>query len=308
MTVLPVNKKFLLINLLLLGCVPFTFAGINKVYLVTGDNPFTETPIHGKIPFREWLKNDKLAFAKGHSYRMWIDYSTQLPATGTIASTSKSVQITDCRRKLNGYEFTLTVDASAKRGSVFTIGFRDRSSRLSDAIVCQVVQIGRLDAMVIQDTTNTTFAGLYSKTTYWTFHYTHGTGPRVWSFYGKGLENARFDYSADFGQAKGLQFYADLAVQTDTSFDIVFTVSDEVTGEKGSLRKDVLARLYDAVADRRYEWITYEYAIPSELEKSPDAEGVLGDPAFELTPGHRRELCSTCKGYHRFLDTLYKVD
>ena len=39
-----------------------------------------------------------------------------------------------------------------------------------------------------------------------------------------------------------------------------------------------------------------------------DLEGVIADHAFEVIPGSRISLCHSCKGYHRFKDTLFKVD
>jgi hypothetical protein len=300
--------RFLFSLLLVIQTAITASADINKLFIVNQGEEFPETPVHGKVPFNKWLGDDHLSFAKGHTYHLWIDYSSQLPASGTIVTTSKFVLIRDCKRKLNGYEFNLIVLPNAKRNLLFSVGLGNGKGRMSQAIPCRIVEIGRLDALVLQDTTNTTFAGLYSRTTYYTFHYTHATGPRVWSFYGKNLRFARFDYPADSGKVHGLQFYTDLAVQTDTSFDIVFTVSDEVCKEKGSMRDDILTRIYDSASDRRFEWITYRYAFPSEMEKSTDPEGVEADPAFELTPGNKKALCSTCRGYHRFLATYFKVD
>lgn len=299
----------LTLPLLLFGLMAYTTrAGINKVYIVNQGEEFPETPVHGKIPFDKWLGSDHLSFASAHTYRLWIDYASQLPASATIVSSSKFILIRDCKRKLNGYEFDLVVLPNAKRNTLFSIGLSTGKGRMSDPIPGRIVEIGRLDALVLQDTTNTTFAGLYSKTTFYTFHYTHATGPRIWSFYGKDLKFARFDFSADSGRVHGLQFYTDLAVQTDTSFDIVFTVSDQVCPEKGAMRDDILTRLYDSASDRRFPWITYRYAFPSEMEKSADPEGIEADTAFELTPGHKKSLCSTCRGYHRFLSTYFKVD
>lgn len=298
-----------LLNLLFIGLTAISAqAGIHKLFIVNQGEEFPEIPVHGKTPFRQWLGNDHLSFANGHTYRIWIDYASQLPASGTILSSSKFVLVRDCKRRLNGYEFDLVVLPTARRGTLFTLGFSNGKGRLTDAVACRTVEIGRIDALVLQDSTNTTFAGLYSKSTYFTFHYTHATGPRVWSFYGKNLRYARFDYSADSGKVHGLQFYTDLAVQSDTAFDIVFTVGDQVCPVKGSMREDILSRIYDSSSDRRFEWITYRHAFPSEMEKSADPEGVEADPAFELTPGYKKSLCSSCRGYHRFLSTYFKVD
>lgn len=282
---------------------------INKIFVAAGTTSLPDLPINEGSPWSNWIGKDKLAFSKGFTYHLRIDYTTQLPEAGTIVTNHRAASVLNCKRKLNGYEFDLKIDSNAKRLTVFNLSFRSSNNKTSDPIACEVTETGSFYSMVLQDTTNTTFAGLLDKTTYYTFHFTHGTGARVWSFYGKDLGHARLDSSAIGKTILGLQLLADLTNVHDTLFELVFSVGDTVTDRKGSLRDDILSHVYDRSADRCYPWITYanSAAIP-ESRFTDNQEGVTADPGFELTPGNRQTLCSTCKGYHRFLHTLFKVD
>jgi hypothetical protein len=306
-------KNAVLLAIMLLSVA--ASANTSKVFVCVENESFSSTPIHGTTAWTTYIGASKLAFAKGYTYKIRIEYSGILPP-GTIGISNASGTISAIERIGNTFSFKLTIPMATERLMTFQIGYKKTSTTITYPISCEVVEIGKLYSMTLQDSTNTTMAGFVPKsTTLVALQFAKQTGKKHFRFYGSNLGNIRFNTSLSGGQAMGLVFNStSYAMVDNTNFKLTATTGN-VSTTGGQLAEHILGRLIDTAADKHYPWVTYKYAkrmdgaVTNESVTNPSG-GVISASAisFSLLPGQTVLLPSTTSGYHDFMSAAYTVN
>jgi hypothetical protein len=305
-------------NAILLAIMLFslaTSANISKVFVCAENESFSTTPVHGTTSWTTYIGTSKLAFARGYTYKIRIEYSGIIPP-GTIGINNTSGIISSVERIGNTFSFKLAIPLITDRLTVFQIGYKKTGATIQNPIPCEVVEIGKLYSMTLQDSTNSTMVAFAAKSqTLASLQFAKQTGKKHFRFYGIDLGNIRFNSSLTGGQAMGLLFNAASFVSVDNSnFKLTATVGT-VSATGGKLADNILGRLIDTAADKHYPWVTYKYAarmtgeITNILVSIPSG-GVLSGTAisFSLLPSQIVVLPSTTFGYHDFMSATYTVN
>jgi hypothetical protein len=292
-----------------------TSANVSKVFICAENESFSTTPIHGTTSWATYIGSSKLAFAKGYTYKMKIEYSGLIPP-GTIVINNNFAVVNSVERSGNTFAFKIVIPSTSDRLSTFQIGYRKTGNTLQFPIACEVVEIGKLYSMTLQDSTNTTMAAFATKsTTLLALQFAKQTGKKHFRFYGIDLGNARFNHTTLAGQAMGLLFGANSYTAVDnTNFKLTATAGS-VSTTGGKIADHILGRLIDTAADKHYPWVTYKYAkrmdgaVTNESVTNPSG-GVISASAisFSLLPGQTVLLPSTTSGYHDFMTATYSVN
>jgi hypothetical protein len=292
-----------------------TSANVSKVFICAENESFSTTPIHGTNSWATYIGSSKLAFAKGYTYKIKIEYSGLIPP-GTIVINNNFAVVNSVERSGNTFAFKIVIPSTSDRLSTFQIGYRKTGNTLQFPIACEVVEIGKLYSMTLQDSTNTTMAAFATKsTTLLALQFAKQTGKKHFRFYGIDLGNARFNHTTLAGQAMGLLFGANSYTAVDnTNFKLTATTGN-VSATGGQLAEHILGRLIDTAADKHYPWVTYKYAkrmdgaVTNESVTNPSG-GVISASAisFSLLPGQTVLLPSTTSGYHDFMTATYSVN
>ena len=292
-----------------------TSANVSKVFICAENESFSTTPIHGTSSWTTYIGSSKLAFAKGYTYKIKIQYSGLIPL-GTIVINNNFAVVNSVERSGNTFAFKILIPSTSDRLSTFQIGYRKTGNTLQFPIACEVVEIGKLYSMTLQDSTNTTMAAFATKsTTLLALQFAKQTGKKYFRFYGIDLGNARFNHTTLAGQAMGLLFGANSYTAVDnTNFKLTATAGS-VSTTGGKIADHILGRLIDTAADKHYPWVTYKYAkrmdgaVTNESVTNPSG-GVISASAisFSLLPGQTVLLPSTTSGYHDFMTATYSVN
>ena len=292
-----------------------TSANVSKVFICAENESFSTTPIHGTSSWATYIGSSKLAFAKGYTYKIKIEYSGLIPP-GTIVINNNFAIVNSVERSGNTFAFKILIPSTSDRLSTFQIGYRKTGNTLQFPIACEVVEIGKLYSMTLQDSTNTTMAAFATKsTTLLALQFAKQTGKKYFRFYGIDLGNARFNHTTLAGQAMGLLFGANSYTAVDnTNFKLTATAGS-VSTTGGKIADHILGRLIDTAADKHYPWVTYKYAkrmdgaVTNESVTNPSG-GVISASAisFSLLPGQTVLLPSTTSGYHDFMTATYSVN
>ena len=305
-------------NAILLAIMLFslaTSANISKVFVCAENESFSTTPVHGTTSWTTYIGTSKLAFARGYTYKIRIEYSLFLPPGTIIISNSDGI-ISSVERSGKAFTFKLTIPLITDRLSVFQFGYSKTSAIITHPISSEVVEIGKLYSMTLQDSTNSTSEMFVPKTqTLVSLQFTKQTGKKYFRFYGSDLGNIRHNSSLTSGQAMGLLFNAASFTSVDnTNFKLTATVGT-VSATGGKLADNILGRLIDTAADKHYPWVTYKYAarmageITNILVSIPSG-GVLSGTAFSfsLLPNQIVILPSSTFGVHDFMSATYTVN
>ena len=305
-------------NAILLAIMLFslaTSANISKVFVCAENESFSTTPVHGTTSWTTYIGTSKLAFARGYTYKMKIEYSGLIPP-GTIATNNNFASVNSVERSGNTFTFKIVIFSTSDRLSTFQVGFRKTGILINYPIACEVVEIGKLYSMTLQDSTNTTMVVFAAKSqTLGSLQFAKQTGKKYFRFYGSDLGNIRHNSSLTSGQAMGLLFNASSFASVDnTNFKLTATAGT-VSATGGKLADHILGRLIDTAADKHYPWVTYKYAarmageITNILVTIPSG-GVLSGTAFSfsLLPNQIVILPSTTSGYHDFMSATYTVN
>ena len=292
-----------------------TSANVSKVFICAENESFSTTPIHGTSSWTTYIGSSKLAFAKGYTYKIKIQYSGLIPL-GTIVINNNFAVVNSVERSGNTFAFKIVIPSTSDRLSTFQIGYIKTGNTLQFPIACEVVEIGKLYSMTLQDSTNTTMAAFATKsTTLLALQFAKQTGKKHFRFYGSDLGNARFNHTTLAGQAMGLLFGANSYTAVDnTNFKLTATAGS-VSTTGGKIADHILGRLIDTAADKHYPWVTYKYAkrmdgaVTNESVTNPSG-GVISASAisFSLLPGQTVLLPSTTSGYHDFMTATYSVN
>ena len=292
-----------------------TSANVSKVFICAENESFSTTPIHGTSSWTTYIGSSKLAFAKGYTYKIKIEYSGLIPL-GTIVINNNFAVVNSVERSGNKFAFKIVIPSTSDRLSTFQIGYIKTGNTLQFPIACEVVEIGKLYSMTLQDSTNTTMAAFATKsTTLLALQFAKQTGKKHFRFYGSDLGNARFNHTTLAGQAMGLLFGANSYTAVDnTNFKLTATAGS-VSTTGGKIADHILGRLIDTAADKHYPWVTYKYAkrmdgaVTNESVTNPSG-GVISASAisFSLLPGQTVLLPSTTSGYHDFMTATYSVN
>jgi len=292
-----------------------TSANVSKVFICAENESFSTTPIHGTSSWTTYIGSSKLAFAKGYTYKIKIEYSGLIPP-GTIVINNNFAVVNSVERSGNTFAFKIVIPSTSDRLSTFQIGYIKTGNTLQFPIACEVVEIGKLYSMTLQDSTNTTMAAFATKsTTLLALQFAKQTGKKYFRFYGIDLGNARFNHTTLAGQAMGLLFGANSYTAVDnTNFKLTATAGS-VSTTGGKIADHILGRLIDTAADKHYPWVTYKYAkrmdgaVTNESVTNPSG-GVISASAisFSLLPGQTVLLPSTTSGYHDFMTATYSVN
>ena len=289
-------------------------ANVSKVFICAENESFSTTPIHGTSSWATYIGSSKLAFAKGYTYKMKIEYSGLIPP-GTIVINNNFAVVNSVERSGNTFAFKFMIPSTSSRLSTFQIGYRKTGNTLQFPIACEVVEIGKLISMTLQDSSNTTMATLGPKSTkLLALQFIKQTGKRHLRFYGNTLGNIRFNHSLTGGQAMGLTFNsASYTAVDNTNFKLTATVGS-VNATGGQLAEHILGRLIDNAADKHYPWVTYKYAARLEGDTaigstSTATEGTLSSAVFfTVLPGQTIILPLATAGYHDFITATYSVN
>ena len=305
-------------NAILLAIMLFslaTSANISKVFVCAENESFSTTPVHGTTSWTTYIGTSKLAFARGYTYKMKIEYSGLIPP-GTIATNNNFASVNSVERSGNTFTFKIVIFSTSDRLSTFQVGFRKTGILINYPIACEVVEIGKLYSMTLQDSTNTTMVVFAAKSqTLASLQFAKQTGKKYFRFYGSDLGNIRHNSSLTSGQAMGLLFNASSFASVDnTNFKLTATAGT-VSATGGKLADHILGRLIDTAADKHYPWVTYKYAarmageITNILVTIPSG-GVLSGTAFSfsLLPNQIVILPSSTFGVHDVMSATYTVN
>lgn len=306
-------KNAVLLAIMLLSVA--ASANITKVFVCNENETFSATPIHGTTAWTTYIGSSKLAFARGYTYKIRIEYSGIL-APGTIGISDGSGTISAIERIGNTFSFKLTIPMATERLMTFQIGYKKTGATIQNPIPCEVVEIGKLYSMTLQDSTNTTMAAFSPKTTtLLMLQFAKQTGKKYFRFYGSDLGNARFNHTTQAGQAMGLLFGTNSYTAVDnTNFKLTATAGS-VSTTGGKIAEHILGRVIDSAADKHYAWVTYKYAkrmdgaVTNETITIPSGGAISASAvSFSLLPGQIVTLPSTTAGYHDFLSASYSVN
>ena len=246
---------------------------------------------------------------------MKIEYSGLIPP-GTIATNNNFASVNSVERSGNTFTFKIVIFSTSDRLSTFQVGFRKTGTLINYPIACEVVEIGKLYSMTLQDSTNSTMVALAAKSqTLASLQFAKQTGKKYFRFYGSDLGNIRHNSSLTGGQAMGLLFNAASFASVDnTNFKLTATAGT-VSATGGKLSEHILGRLIDTAADKHYPWVTYKYAARmageiTNVSGTIPGGGVISGTAisFSLLPGQIVVLPSTTSGYHDFMSATYTVN
>lgn len=307
-------KKLLFLIYMLVSMV--SSANVSKVYIAHSSETLGTVPVHGTSGWSAYIGLGKLAFAKGNSYKMKIEYSGVIPP-GTIKVSNSSALISNVVQAGNVFTFTLSVPAATARLSTFQIGYFKSGTALNYPINCEVIETGKLFSMVVKDTTNTlmvTFTPKKDNLVQLTFN--KGTGSKDFMFYGSQLEHIEFSGSLANVNSFGLT-YGTSAFQSGgtTAFTLKTTVST-VPVSGGKLTDHMLSLLIDNAADKHYPWATYKYAQKMEgMLSAPTSTGNSGGGVistgtlqFEVLPGTVIPLANGLSGFYNFLSSGFNIN
>ena len=292
-----------------------TSANISKVFVCAENESFSTTPVHGTTSWTTYIGTSKLAFARGYTYKIRIEYSGIIPP-GTIGINNTSGIISSVERSGITFSFKLAIPLITDRLTVFHIGYKKAGATIQNPILCEVVEIGKLYSMTLQDSTNSTMVALAAKSqTLTSLQFAKQTGKKYFRVYGSDLGNFRFNSSLTSGQAMGLLFNATSFASIDnTNFKLTATAGT-VSATGGKLSEHILGRLIDTAADKHYPWVTYKYAARmageiTNVSGTIPGGGVISGTAisFSLLPGQIVVLPSTTSGYHDFMSATYTVN
>ena len=292
-----------------------TSANISKVFVCAENESFSTTPVHGSSSWTTYIGNSKLAFARGYTYKIRIEYLGLIPP-GTIDINNASGIISSVERSGNTFSFNLAIPLVTNRLSVFQIGYKKAGATIQNPIPCEVVEIGKLYSMTLQDSTNSTMVAFAAKSqTLASLQFAKQTGKKYFRFYGSDLGNIGFNSSLTSGLAMGLLFNAASFVSVDNTNFKLNATAGTVSATGGKLAEHILGRLIDTAADKLYPWVTYKYAarmageITNVSGTIPGGGAISGTAvSFSLLPGQIVILPSTTSGYHDFISAIYTVN
>jgi hypothetical protein len=210
----------------------------------------------------------------------------------------------------------LNIPLATDRLSVFQFGYNKTGTTITHPISSEVVEIGKLYSMTLQDSTNSTMVAFAAKSqTLASLQFAKQTGKKYFRFYGSDLGNIRHNSSLTGGQAMGLLFNASSFASVDnTNFKLTATAGT-VSATGGRLADHILGRLIDTAADKHYPWVTYKYAarmdggITNTSVTIPSGGAISGTAiSFSLLPNQIVILPSTTSGYHDFMSATYTVN
>ncbi|MFN5370836.1 MAG: hypothetical protein ACK5B6_05165 [Bacteroidia bacterium] len=303
---------------------------VSKVFICAENESFGATPVHGSTAWTTYIGTSKLAFAKGYTYKMKIEYSGLIPP-GTIGLSNDLVFVNAVERSGNVFTFKIEIPSTTNRLSTFQIGFRKTGTTLNYPIACEVVEIGKLFSMTLQDSSNTTMTSFNPQipNSPLMLVFLKQTGKKHMRFYGSALGNIRFNSSLTGGQAMGLTFNsASYSAVDNTNFKLTATVGS-VSATGGQIAEHILGRLIDNAADKHYPWVTYKYAaklegstaiMPTTTQTggttavSSGTSGTLTTGTisttvyFTILPGQTIALPNSTEGYYNFMSTTYSVN
>jgi hypothetical protein len=314
-------------NTFFLAIMLFTItasANISKVFVCNEGEVLGSTPIHGTTAWSTYIGTSKLAFARGYTYIIGIEHSGLLPP-GTIGISNASGVISSIQQSGNKFIFKLTIPMVTDRLTTFQIGYKKTATSITYPIACEVVNIGKLYSMTLQDSTNTTMATFATKSTALVaLQFAKQTGKKYFRFYGSDLGNARFNHTTLAGQAMGLLFGSNsFSLVDNTNFKLTATTGS-VSTTGGKFAEHILGRVIDSAADKHYSWVTYRYARKMEGEivngvggpGTTSTETNTTDPLqitaavtwFSVLPGQVVQLPAATSGFHDFLSASYSVN
>lgn len=292
-----------------------TSANVSKVFICAENESFSTKPIHGTSSWTTYIGSSKLAFAKGYTYKIKIEYSGLIPL-GTIVINNNFAVVNSVERSGNTFAFKIVIPSTSDRLSTFQIGYIKTGNTLQFPIACEVVEIGKLYSMTLPDSTHSMSEEFVWKTQKLvSLQFAKQTGKKYFRFYGSDLGNIRFNSSLTSGQAMGLLFNAASFASIDnTNFKLTATAGT-VSATGGKLSDHILGRLIDTAADKHYPWVTYKYAVRmageiTNILVSIPSGGVLSGTAFSfsLLPNQIVILPSTTLGVHDFMSATYTVN
>ncbi len=286
-------------------------AGIQKVFISVGDEPLSSVPVHGILNWSTYIGASKLAFAKGYTYNVKVEYSTG--SAGIFTSGSGQAVISGLVKKNDTYEFKLTISEAALRLSTFDFGLRALNSapnQLQPPVVpCEVVEIGKFYSMIITDSSATT---RYTRGTQnmevTTITWKKGTGLKYFRFAGGGFTNAKFLPVTAVYSTSGITIDPFTIKRADINYLDFILNPTTISSSPASLKQVILAKIFDAAVDKAYPWVSYKYAEMYAPSGLPNQGFNPKDKTIEHMYGLIYTLGKYEEGFNIFLNSNFVVD
>ncbi len=306
-------KKGKLLLLAFIFCMGTVNATIKNVYVARGAQSLVFSSVNGKVSWPTFIGSSKLAFVKGESYRLKMEYSTSV--LGLLTSSSTQAVLTNKTRNGNILECTMTISATANRLGTFNIGPAGIQGQVTDPIACEIVEVGSLYSMTLTDPSSTTMSSMVPKSNELNLlSFIKGTQNLVMTFKGQNLGNVKLNTSGL--NIEGIVISSStLTSVSSNSFSVLFSAT-ALTSSPRSIKDNILSRIYDSAADKPYSWLFYNHVKmipPSGIADpgvpSPPAGGGLNSSGarFEELPGVWVTLSSSTGGFRGFLNAKYEV-
>lgn len=305
-------KKIIVILLFMALQLSSVQAGILKVYVSVGDEPLSGIPVNGSMNWFTYIGASNLAFAKGYTYNVKVEYSAG--STGTFVSSSPLAVISGLVKKNDTYEFKLKIQETASRLSTFNFGLRTLNPTptllQSQIVSCEVVEIGRFYSLIIEDSTATTrYTRGNQNMEVTTIAWKKGTGPKYIKFAGGGFTNAKFLPATTAYSAGGITIDPFIITYAHINYLRFMLKPTTINSSPSSLKELILAKIFDAAVDKAYPWVSYKYAEMEPPSGFP-TQSIINpkDRTIEHIYGLIYTLGVYEEGFNIFLNSKFVVD
>ncbi|MBL0097577.1 MAG: hypothetical protein IPP46_14615 [Bacteroidetes bacterium] len=309
-------KKLLFVIMLFLLSSYASNSAVSRVFVALSNETLSTVPIQGNLTWSTYLGSSKLAFAKGYTYVVKIEFSSG--SLGTFKSSSTQATISGLVKSGTTYQFNLAISPTATRLATFNIGLESLNPLLTaNLIPCEIVEIGKFYSLILRDTSNTTRSLATKSPGMSTIVFKNLTGKKSMKFSGSSLTNVKFSSSGNSYISSGITVNpASLTDINSTNFSIEFSATS-INSTSGAIKDVLLSRVFDVAADKAYPWVSYKYAlmIPPSGQTPPPVTNTGGSGPltsstvnFEILPGKWQVLDQYSVGYNIFLDGRYMVD
>jgi len=289
-------------------------AAVKNVFIAKGNEAFSTLPINGSLIWSAYISKSKLAFAKGETYRVKIEYTSSI--MGLLMTSSTNAVLNNKLRNGNFLECTMTISATAARLSTFNIGPASIQGAVTDPIPCEILEIGKFYSMSITDNSFTTMSstgndkGEISK-----LFFKKGTGAKTITFKGKDLANVKLSGNGISMTLGGLSISPAVLTQVSTNSFTITVDPVQLSSAAIVIDASFLAKIYDQAADKVYPWITYKDAtmlpasgISDPGSGTPPGGIISSENRFEELPGIWVTLPSQMMGLRNFLKLILNVN
>ena len=106
-------KKVLFVIILFLVSSYASKAAVSRVFVALSNEALSTVPVQGNLTWSTYLGTSKLAFAKGYTYLIKIEFSSG--SLGTFKSSSTQATISGLVKSGTTYQFNLAISPNSPR-------------------------------------------------------------------------------------------------------------------------------------------------------------------------------------------------